>query len=117
MSFHVISAAFYGIKWFHVINDLPYPTLNNWVKSLFEAGKRLNSVPVKKKDTINSEMLNRPMRYVQKYRRCYARGWEGGGGGRCHSQCKGIRGCAAGMGYVFMFLRLLVFIRVINSRF
>ena len=57
VSFHVISAAFYSIKWFHVMNDLSDPTLNSWVKSLLEAGKRMNSVPVKKKDTINSEML------------------------------------------------------------
>ena len=57
MSFHVKSAAFYSIKWFHVMNDLPDPTLNNWVKSLLEAGKMMNSVPVKKKDTIYSEML------------------------------------------------------------
>ena len=57
VSFHVISAAFYGIKWFHTMNNLPDPTQNNWVKSLLEAGKRLNSVPVKKKDTINSEHL------------------------------------------------------------
>lgn len=57
VSFHVMSAAFYGIKWFHVTNDLPDPTLNSWVKSLLEAGKRINSVPVKKKDTISSDML------------------------------------------------------------
>ena len=56
VSFHVICAAFYGIKWFHVTNDLP-DIVNSWVKSLLEAGKRLNSVPVKKKDTINSDML------------------------------------------------------------
>ena len=65
VSFHVISAAFESIlKWFYVMNDLPDPTLNNWVKSLLEAGKKMNSVPIKKKDTIkskrkamNSEML------------------------------------------------------------
>ena len=57
VSFHVISVAFYSIKWFHVMNDLPDPTLNNLVKSLLEAGKRMNYVPVKKKDTINSGMF------------------------------------------------------------
>ena len=57
MSFHVISAAFYGIMWFHVTNDLPDPTLNSWVKSLLEAGKRLYSIPIKKKDTISSDTL------------------------------------------------------------
>lgn len=59
MSFHVISAAFYGIKWVHVINNLPDPTSNSWVKSLLEAGKRISSKPVKKKDIINTEMLRR----------------------------------------------------------
>ena len=34
VSFHVISAVLYGIKWFHVTNDLLDPTLNSWVKSL-----------------------------------------------------------------------------------
>ena len=56
-SFHVISAAFYSIKWVHEINDLSDPTLNCWVKSLLEAGKRLNSIPIKKKNTINTEIL------------------------------------------------------------
>ena len=56
-SFHVISTAFYSIKWLHEINNLPDPTSNGWVKSLLEAGKRLNSIPVKKEDTINTEML------------------------------------------------------------
>lgn len=59
VSFHVISAAFYGIKWVHVINNLPDPTSNSWVKSLLEAGKRISSKPVKKKDIINTEMLRR----------------------------------------------------------
>ena len=49
--FHIISATFYSIKWFRAINDVQNPSLNNWVKSLLEAGKRLTSVPVKKKDT------------------------------------------------------------------
>lgn len=57
VSFHVISAAFYSIKWAHVINDLSDPTSNNIVKSLLEAGKRLNSNPTKKKDTIDTDML------------------------------------------------------------
>ena len=56
-SFHVISTAFYSIKWLHEINNLPDPTSNGWVKSLLEAGKRLNSIPVKKKDTVNTGML------------------------------------------------------------
>ncbi|MCG7875781.1 MAG: tyrosine-type recombinase/integrase [Candidatus Thiodiazotropha endolucinida] len=56
-SFHVISAAFYSIKWVHEINCFSDPTSNGWVKSLLEAGKRLNSNPIKKKDTVDSEML------------------------------------------------------------
>ena len=57
VSFHVISAAFYSIKWVHEINDLSDPTSKCWVKNLLEAGKRLNSIPIKKKDTINTEIL------------------------------------------------------------
>lgn len=56
-SSHVISAAFYSIKWVHEINCLSDPTSNSWVKSLLESGKRLNSNPVRKKDTVDSEML------------------------------------------------------------
>ena len=33
------------------------PTLNSWLKSLLEAGKRLNSMPIGKKDTISSDTL------------------------------------------------------------
>ena len=56
-SFHVLSAAFYSIKWVHNINDMSDPTTNSLVKSLLEAGKRLSSNPIKKKDTIDTEML------------------------------------------------------------
>ena len=31
------------------MNDLPDPTLNNWVKRLLNSVKRLDSVPIKKK--------------------------------------------------------------------
>ena len=48
-SFNVNSAAFYSIKWVHEINDLSDPTSNSWVRSLLEAGKRLNSQPIQKK--------------------------------------------------------------------
>ena len=57
VSFSVISAAFYAIKWAHSVNDLQDPTENTFVKNLLEAGKRLRSVPVKKKDVVNTEML------------------------------------------------------------
>lgn len=56
-SFHVISAAYYSIKWVHTINDMPDPTLNGLVKNLLEAGKRLKSIPIKKKDTVDTNML------------------------------------------------------------
>ena len=56
-SFNVISAAFYSIKWVHEINDLSDPTSNSRVRSLLEAGKRLNSHPIQKKDTIDTEIL------------------------------------------------------------
>ena len=57
VTFSVISAAFYAIKWAHNVNDLQDPTENTFVKNLLEAGKRLRSVPVKKKDVVNTEML------------------------------------------------------------
>ena len=30
---------------------------SNWLKSQLEAGKRLNSIPIRKKNTISSDML------------------------------------------------------------
>ena len=51
------SAAFYGIKWVHSINDFSDPTENNIVKQLLECAKRLNSKPVQKKDVLSAEML------------------------------------------------------------
>ena len=54
---NVISAAFYGIKWVHSINDFSDPTENNIVKQLLECAKRLNSKPVQKKDVLSAEML------------------------------------------------------------
>ena len=53
----MISAAFYSIKWIHNINNLSDPTENSFVKNLLEAAKRLRSTPLKKKDTIDTELL------------------------------------------------------------
>lgn len=57
VSYSVISAAYYSIKWMHNVNDFQDPTENAFVKSLVESAKRLRSVPVKKKDIVDSEML------------------------------------------------------------
>lgn len=57
VSYNVLSATLYSIKWVHSINGLIDPTINSLVRSLMEAGKRLRSDPVKKKDTINTDML------------------------------------------------------------
>ncbi|XP_053379426.1 integrase/recombinase xerD homolog isoform X2 [Mercenaria mercenaria] len=53
----VIMAAFYGIKWYHSINDFQDPTENVVVKSMLECAKRLNSKPTTKKDVITTEHL------------------------------------------------------------
>ena len=57
VSASVISAALYAIKWMHNINDFQDPTESAFVKNLLDASKRLRSVPVKKKDIVNTEML------------------------------------------------------------
>lgn len=57
VSFSVINAFFYSIKWMHKINDFQDPTENIFVKNLVDVAKRLRSRPVKKKDIINTEML------------------------------------------------------------
>ena len=57
VSYSVISAAFYSIKWLHSVNDFKDPTDNAFVKHLLEAAKRLRSVPVKKKDIVDTEMI------------------------------------------------------------
>ena len=57
VSYGVIAAAFYAIKWVHNINNYQDPTENGFVKSLLDAAKRLRSNPVKRKDVINSELL------------------------------------------------------------
>ena len=57
VSSNVITAAYYSIKWMHKMNDFQDPTENIFVKNLLDAGKRLWSVPVKKKDVVSTEML------------------------------------------------------------
>ncbi|XP_060572473.1 integrase/recombinase xerD homolog [Ruditapes philippinarum] len=53
----VITAAFYGIKWYHNINDFADPTEDVIVKSMLECAKRTNSRPRTKKDIISSDHL------------------------------------------------------------
>ena len=57
MSFSVIRRTFYSIKWIHNVNGLQDPTDYMFVKKILDAGKRLRSIPVKKKGVINREML------------------------------------------------------------
>ena len=56
VSFSVITAAYYSIKWAHKMNDFQDPTETIFAKNLFDAGKHLRYVPVKKKDIANTEM-------------------------------------------------------------
>jgi integrase len=56
-SYGVISSTVYSIKWMHSLHDYVDPTTNSMVKHLLETSKRECYEPVKKKDTIDSEML------------------------------------------------------------
>ncbi|XP_060557719.1 uncharacterized protein LOC132718110 [Ruditapes philippinarum] len=56
-SYHVISSAFYAIKWVHRLNDQPDPTDSNIVQNLLETAKRIRSTPTSKKDVVDTEML------------------------------------------------------------
>jgi hypothetical protein len=56
-SYHVISSAFYAIKWAHRLNDQPDPTDSNIVQNLLEKAKRIRSTPTSKKDVVDTEML------------------------------------------------------------
>ena len=57
---HVITATFYSIKWVHEMNNYLFNlsdlTSNGWVKTFMEAGTRLSSIPIKRKE-INTDML------------------------------------------------------------
>lgn len=53
----VISAAFYGIKWYHNVNDYSDPTESNMVKAMLECAKRHNSKPVRKMDVVSTDMI------------------------------------------------------------
>ena len=53
----VVSATYYGIKWFHDINGYDDPTSNALVTNMLESAKRNNSKPVTKMDTIDTEDL------------------------------------------------------------
>lgn len=57
VSYSVISAAYYSIKWVHTMNDFRDPTESGFVKHLIGAAKRLRSTPIKKKDIIDNDML------------------------------------------------------------
>lgn len=54
---NVVSSTVYAIKWAHEVLGYTDPTQNGLVRNLAEAGKRLFSVPVKKKDAIPQEVV------------------------------------------------------------
>ncbi|XP_053386208.1 uncharacterized protein LOC123563229 isoform X2 [Mercenaria mercenaria] len=56
-SYHVISSAFYAIKWVHKLNELLDPTESSIVQNLLETAKRIRSTPTSKKDVVDTEML------------------------------------------------------------
>ena len=53
----VVTAALYGIKWYHNINDYPDPTENVIVKNIVECAKRNNSKPTQRKDVVTTTHL------------------------------------------------------------
>ncbi|XP_053378571.1 uncharacterized protein LOC128548169 [Mercenaria mercenaria] len=55
---HVVTSAFYSIKWVHNINDMEDPTESPVVKQLLEAAKRTHSKPVCKKDVVSTHELH-----------------------------------------------------------
>lgn len=57
VSFSVISASAYSIKWAHKLCGKSDPTENGYVINLLEASKRLRSKKVIKKDVVTSDML------------------------------------------------------------
>lgn len=58
--------AFYSIKWYHDLLDLPSPTDSNLVKNVLEAGKRKLSKPLKKKEPITVSVLEKVFHSVYK---------------------------------------------------
>lgn len=57
MSPHCVNSFVYSIKWAHQLRGLPDPTSNAYVKTLMESGKRMHTVPKKKKSCIPSEVI------------------------------------------------------------
>ncbi|XP_068241428.1 integrase/recombinase xerD homolog [Palaemon carinicauda] len=56
-SYSSVNSAVYSIKWMHEICGYADPTQNSFVKSLQESAKRLTGRPVRRKDPIDSHML------------------------------------------------------------
>lgn len=59
VSVSVLSSALYGIRWAYSVIGISSPTDSELVKNVYEAGKRRLSVPITKKEPINSDMLRK----------------------------------------------------------
>lgn len=56
-SYASVNSTIYSIKWMHSICGLDDPTENSYVKSLQDSAKRLSAKPVRRKDPVDTEML------------------------------------------------------------
>ena len=58
--------AFYSIKWYHELLDLPSPTESQLVKNILEAGKRRLSRPIRKKEPMTVSLLEKVFQSLYK---------------------------------------------------
>lgn len=56
VSVSVLSSALYGIRWAYSVIGISSPMDSELVKNVYEAGKRRLSVPITKKEPINSDL-------------------------------------------------------------
>ena len=59
VSENVLSSALYGIRWAHSVVGVSSPTDSELICNVFEAGKRRLSVPKRRKEPIDSDMLRK----------------------------------------------------------
>ena len=59
VSCSIIDEVHYGLKWFHDLAGQPDPCNSPFVSQLIESAKRLLSVPVKKKEPVTPEVIQR----------------------------------------------------------
>lgn len=63
VSCSIINEVHYGLKWFHDLADQPDPCNSPVVIQLLESAKRILSVPVKKKEPLTPEVIQRLVAY------------------------------------------------------